>query len=60
MGNLAKIAEFFFMGFFFVAGLAVIFVKAGSQGGQSGGEQTSEIFEGAGSGLNSVASGLEG
>jgi hypothetical protein len=48
------------MGFFGAIILAIVFVKAGQKGGQSGGEQTATIIRGFGDAGNKLAAGLEG
>lgn len=55
-----KVLRWFAIGFFGVIALGIVFVKAGRQGGASGGEQSAMIIKASGSALHDVATGLEG
>jgi hypothetical protein len=55
-----KVLEYIAAGVLVVAGLVVVFVKAGQGGGQSGGAQASQIINSAGKNSASFISALEG
>lgn len=54
-----KAVETFFILFFVAIVGFIVFVSAGAKGGQSGGDQTSTILTGLGSGLTNLGVGLE-
>ena len=55
--NIARIAV---MGFFAAIIAVIVFVRAGAQGGRSGGQQSADILNAGGDSLAKIASGLEG
>ena len=60
MKSFGDIARWAVFGFFAAIIAAIVFVKAGSKGGQSGGQQTATVLQAGGGALAQVASGLEG
>ncbi len=57
MKDIAKWAVF---GFFGAIIAAIVFVKAGAKGGQSGGRQSAAVINAGGDAAAKLASGLEG
>ncbi len=55
-----RFLEIVVIGFFLAIAMAIIFVKAGRGGGQSGGEQTATILKAGGGALAELARSLEG
>lgn len=56
---MGKVFEYIFIGFFVVVGLFVLLVPAGN-GKQTGGQQAATILKGAGTGLGTLATDMEG
>ena len=56
---MGKVFEYIFIGFFVVVGLFVLLVPAGNSK-QTGGQQAATILEGAGTGLGTLATDMEG
>ena len=55
-----KIAKWALVGFFGAIITAIVFVKAGKSGGQSGGDQSAAIIKASSGGVAQIASALEG